>query len=330
MKLILDVMGGDNPAAELVRGAVAAMREYGTEIVLVGREAELREALAAEGASGACEIVNADDVVTMEDEPTSVLRAHKESSMTKAVRLLADGAGDAMVSTGNTGALFTAATLIVHRIPGIRRAALATILPYSNPVFLLDCGANVTVTPDYLTQFAYLGSVYIQKVFGVASPRVGLLNNGAEAHKGTPLYVDTHRLLSEMQDIRFIGNVEGKEIPFDVCDVLICDGFTGNILLKTSEGLCRYLTGKVAGIFGDASEVSPDVAEKLRSFTRFFDAREYGGAPFLGLAKPVIKAHGGSDAVAFKSAIRQAITYAETGVIAEIEAKAETLTPSAE
>lgn len=326
MKIILDVMGADRPAKELIQGAVLAKSEYQTDIVLVGNERIIREALTAlELSADMFEIVHSDDVITMEDSPMSVFQTHKDSSMAKTLKLVADGEGDAAVSAGNTGAYFTGATLIVRRIRGIRRAALGTILPFANPVMMLDCGANVTVTPEYLAQFACLGSVYMEKACGIARPRVGLVNNGAEEHKGTPLYVEAYHLLKEMEGIHFVGNVEGKDFPYGKCDVLVCDGFTGNIILKTSEGLCRFLMEKVQEMFrsGMISMLSGALVHgKAKEMKRFFDAREYGGAPFLGLAKPVIKAHGSSDADAIKNAIRQAITYAETGVIEEIERQA--------
>lgn len=326
MRIILDVMGADKPAAELVRGAVLAKNEYQTETVLVGNERIIREALAAlEVPAGEFEIVHSDDVITMEDSPMSVFQTHKDCSMAKTLKLVAEGKGDAAVSAGNTGAYFTGATLIVRRIHGIRRAALGTILPFASPLMMLDCGANVTVTPDYLAQFACLGSVYMEKVCGVKQPRVGLVNNGSEEHKGTPLYIETYHLLKEMKGIHFVGNVEGKDFPYGKCDVLVCDGFTGNIILKTSEGLCRFLMEKVQEMFrsGMISMLSGALVHgKAKEMKRFFDAREYGGAPFLGLARPVIKAHGSSDADAIKNAIRQAASYAEAGVIEEIERRA--------
>lgn len=332
MKIILDVMGADKPAHELIRGAILAKEEYGTDIVLVGDESVIREALAEEQMpEGNFEIVHAGDVVTMEDEPISIFQTHKESSMAKTLRLVAEGYGDAAVSAGNTGAYFTGATLIVKRIRGIRRAALGTIFPYVSPMLLLDCGANVTVRADDLAQFACLGSVYMEKVFGIESPRVGLVNNGTEEHKGTPLYVEAHRLLKDMREINFIGNIEGKDFPYGKCEVLVCDGFTGNIILKTSEGLCRFLMEKVQDMFhsGTISMLSGALVHgKARKMKKFFDPREYGGAPFLGLAKPVIKAHGSSDASAIKNAVRQAVMYAETGVIEEIERQAANFTAS--
>ena len=326
MKIILDVMGADKPAAELIRGAALAKTEYDVDIALVGDERTIRAALAEENlAADAFDIIHADDVVTMEDAPMSIFQTHKESSMAKALKLVAEGYGDAVVSAGNTGALFTGATLTVKRIPGVRRAALGTIMPFASPLLIVDCGANVTVTADYLAQFACLGSVYMEKVCGIERPRVGLVNNGAEEHKGTPLYVEAHQMLGKMDGIHFIGNIEGKDIPYGKCDVLVCDGFTGNIILKTSEGHCRFLMGKLSEMFhsGVISGFSGMLVRgKAKEMKKAFDPSEYGGAPFLGLAKPVIKAHGSSDAAAIKNAIRQAAAYAQTGVIAEIERQA--------
>ena len=322
MKIILDVMGADNPAAELVSGAVMAKKEYGAQIILVGDEAEIRKALAENGESDAeWEIVPTEDRITMEDEPVSIRRVHRDSSMAVALRMIADGKADAMVSAGNTGALFVGATVYVHCIPGVRRAALATILPFAKPTLLLDSGANAEPSVDFMPQFAYLGSQYMEKVMNVKSPRVGLINNGTESHKGTAFYREAHALLQKAENINIVGNVEGKALPNDACDVAVCDGFTGNIVLKTTEGVSKFvlkqfsdmfkadLIGKIAGAL---------ILKKAKAMKKRFDAKEYGGAPFLGLAKPVIKAHGNSDARAVKNAIRQAITYAETGLIEEI------------
>lgn len=334
MKIIIDVMGADKEPKELIQGALMAKKELGVDLLFVGDETKIGEALLENGEKAEDhEIVHADDYITMEDAPVSIFQTHKESSMAKALQLAYKGAGDAVVSAGNTGALFTGATLIVHRIAGVRRAALGTVLPYSNPVLLLDCGANVTISPDYLSQFACLGSVYMEKVCGVKNPRVGLLNNGAESTKGTPLYTETYELLQNMKNINFIGNVEGKDIPFDACDVVVCDGFTGNIVLKTSEGLSRFIMSRILGMFrediiGNISGLL--VKKKAKKLKKHFDPKEYGGAPFLGLAKPVIKAHGNSDARAMKNAIKQAVAYAETGVVAEIERRAKDFPPPAD
>ena len=314
-------MGGDKDVLEFVRGAVMAKKEYEAEITLVGDEQKIREALAAEKSDAALfEIVHAPDVLSMEDNPLSIRREHKDSSMATALKLVAEGKGDAAVSAGNTGALFIGGTGYVHCIDGVRRAALASILPLSNPVLLMDCGANAEVTPQFLVQFAHLGSIYMERVMGVKNPRVGLLNNGAESHKGTPLYKEAHALLAAEEGIRFVGNVEGKAIAFDQCDVLVCDGFSGNIVLKTIEGTSKFVLKQFTGIFSGAigKLAGAMVLKKAQGLKKRFDAKEYGGAPFLGLAKPVIKAHGNSDARAVKNAIRQAIAYVNTGVIEEI------------
>lgn len=314
-------MGGDKDVLEFVRGAVMAKKEYEAEITLVGDEQKIREALAAEKSDAVLfEIVHAPDVLSMEDNPLSIRREHKDSSMATALKLVAEGKGDAAVSAGNTGALFIGGTGYVHCIDGVRRAALASILPLSNPVLLMDCGANAEVTPQFLVQFAHLGSIYMERVMGVKNPRVGLLNNGAESHKGTPLYKEAHALLAAEEGIHFVGNVEGKAIAFDQCDVLVCDGFSGNIVLKTIEGTSKFVLKQFTGIFSGVigKLAGAMVLKKAKGLKKRFDAKEYGGAPFLGLAKPVIKAHGNSDARAVKNAIRQAIAYVNTGVIEEI------------
>ena len=324
MKIILDVMGGDKEVSEFVRGAVWAKAEYDAEITLVGDEEKIKEALSAEKSEGMFEIVHAPDVITMEDNPLSIRSEHRDFSMSTALKMVASGKGDAVVSAGNTGALFIGATGYVHCAEGVRRAALASVIPMQKPLLLLDCGANAEVTPAFLVQFAHLGSIYMNRVLGVENPRVGLLNNGAEAHKGTPIYKEAHALLAKEEGIRFVGNVEGKDVPFDACDVLVCDGFAGNILLKTIEGTSKFVMKQFSGIFsgviGKLAGVM--VLKKAKNLKKRFDAKEYGGAPFLGIAKPVIKAHGNSDAKAIKNAIRQAIAYVKTDVIAEIEALA--------
>ena len=311
-------MGGDKDPSEFVRGAVMAKKEYDADITLVGDEVKIRETLASQKVSAEdFEIVNAPDVIKMEDNPLSIRREHRDCSMATALKLVAGGKGDAVVSAGNTGALFIGGTGYIHCIDGVRRAALATILPLGNPFLLMDCGANAEVTPAFLVQFAHLGSVYMERVMGIENPRVALLNNGAEAHKGTPLYKEAHGLLAAEKDINFIGNVEGKELPFNACDVVVCDGFSGNIVLKTIEGTSRFVMKQFTSIFdGIIGKIAGAlVIKKAKGLKKRFDAKEYGGAPFLGLSKPVIKAHGNSDAKAVKNAIRQAVAYVNTGVI---------------
>ena len=322
MKLIIDCMGGDNAPLEMLKGVVAAKAELGGDYLLVGHKEQL-EALAREHGldlSG-FEILHAETVITMEDE-SMAFREKKDSSMTMALRALANGEGDALVSCGNTATLFAGASLTVRRIKGVHRAALAAMLPFKPPVLLLDCGANVTVQPDFLVQFATMGSAYMKAIYGLEKPRVGLLNNGTEEHKGPPLQTEAYQLLKNCPDIHFVGNVESGAVPFDVCDVLVTDGFTGNVLLKSLEGMGKLVMTRMKGIFyaTPLTKIAALTVKKpFMQFKKDFDVKEHGGSPILGLRKPVIKAHGSSDAKAFKSAIRLAIRFAESGATATIE-----------
>lgn len=326
MKIIVDVMGGDHAPEETVKGAIAAAREFDPSIsyIWVGNGDDIKRIAEAEQFDlGGVEVVETEDVVTMEDDPLTTTRAKPNSSMTVALKLLAEGRGDALVSTCNTGALFTGATLLVRKVKGLQRAGIATVMPFDKPVLLFDSGANVVVTPETLEQFAIVGSAYMKKVFGIERPRVGLLNNGTEECKGTELRQETYKLLSESPDIHFVGNVEGSAMPFDVCDVLVTDGFTGNILLKTSEGVVKLMLKKLKGMFkGSLRGALAYILLKpeLKKLKKQLDPSEIGGAPLLGISKPVFKAHGSSDAKSFKSAIGQAIRYAETGAMDEVTA----------
>lgn len=319
MKLILDAMGGDNAPLEILKGAAQAIAEYpDVELVLTGRENELRELCTKEKISlERISFIDAPDVVTMEDPAQSVVMSKKNSSMAVGLKTLAKGEGDAFISAGNTGALMTGATLLVRCVKGVKRAAIATILPMERPVLMIDSGSNVTVTPEYLLQFAILGSVYMEQLFGLERPKVGLLNNGTEEHKGTPVMQEAHKLLKECGGINFVGNVEAKTIPFGECDVLVTDGFTGNIVLKTIEGLSKFIMRKLKGMFmkNAINKVAALMIKKeISGLKKAFDSSEYGGAPFLGISKPVFKAHGSSDAKAIKNAIRQAREYIAKGV----------------
>lgn len=326
MKLIIDAMGGDNAPLEILLGAALAVREYpDVELILTGREQELRALCEKEKIS--CErisFIDCPDVVTMEDSPQSVVMKKKHSSMGIGLRKLAAGEGDAFISAGNTGALMTGATLLVRCVKGISRAAIATILPMEQPLLLIDSGSNVAVSPEMLQQFAILGSVYMEKVFGIEHPRVGLLNNGTEDHKGTPMLVEAHKLLAATEGIHFVGNIEGKQIPFAECDVLVTDGFTGNVVLKTIEGLSKFILGKLKTMYkkNPINMLSAAMIKgEFAGLKKEFDASEYGGAPFLGISKPVFKAHGSSDANAIKNAVRQAREYVNGGVSGIIDAR---------
>ena len=329
MKIIIDVMSGDNAPLELLKGAILAAEEYRTEIAVVGDSAVIEEVALANGLSlDGIEVVHASDVLDMNDKPLAVIREKPDSSMSVALRMLERGEGDALVSAGNTGALLAGATLLVRRIKGIRRAAIATVLPFPKPILLMDAGANLTVTPSDLEQFAYMGAFYMEKLHGIRAPRIGLVNNGTEEAKGLPLQVETFARLSENPDLNFVGNIEGKEIPFSPCDVLLCDGFTGNIILKYTEGMGKFLLSTLKELFtsSTASKLSYLAMKgQLKGLKKRFDASEYGGAPLLGISRPVIKAHGSSDAKAVKNAVLQAIAFISTDMNPDIARMAEEL-----
>ena len=325
LKIIIDAMGGDNAPEEIVRGAVRAYRELGVAITLVGREEEVRACLKNEGCED-LEVVDARDVITMEDDPSTATRRKKDASMTVALNLLKDGKGDAVVSAGSTGALLTGATLIVKRIRGIRRAAMAPVLPAGeHGVMLIDCGANVECTPEYLLQFAYMGSFYAKKMMGCDSPRVGLLNVGTEDTKGGTLQHETFALLKTAADegrINFVGNIEGTDVFNGRVDVVVTDGFTGNVLLKGTEGVIKYMMMSLKGVFykSTKNKLAAAVLKKdLGEMKKSMDVNEVGGTAFVGISKPVVKAHGSSNAASFFAAIRQAKIFAESGIIEQIE-----------
>lgn len=325
--VIVDIMGGDNAPLETLKGAVLAKEELGSDVnyILVGDRLQIEKIAKENGFSlDGFEIVHTESVVSMEDEPISVVRGDKtECSMAVGLRLLKEGRGDAFVSTGNTGALFTGATLIVRKIKGVKRPAIAALLPLQVPVLLLDSGANVVATPEYLEQFALMGSVYMKNLMGVKNPRVGLLNNGAEEHKGTELQSATYIKLKANKSINFVGNVEGNTAINNTCDVLVTDGFTGNIFLKTLEGFGKMLLKTLKNTLYKSlkTKIAALMLKKeLGGLKKNFDSSEFGGAPILGVSKPVIKAHGSSDAKAFKNAIKQAIAFANASINEEIEA----------
>ena len=295
MRVIVDCMGGDKAPLEVVKGAYAASLEYNANFILVGDRAEILRIADAEAMDlRRFDIVDAPLTIEMTDPPLAVMKAKKESSMNVALTMLAEGKGDALVSTGNTGALFTGATLIVRKIKGIKRAAIASILPMSPPVLLLDSGANISVTPAYLEQFAIMGSIYMHKIYGLSEPRIGLLNNGTEETKGTELQLEAYKLLSDSPTLNFVGNIEANMVPKDACDVLVTDGFTGNILLKSIEGMGKMMLRTMKDIFYSDTLAKISgllIKKKINDVKAVFDPNEHGGAPILGISKPVIKAH---------------------------------------
>ncbi len=326
MKIIVDAMGGDHAPLEIVKGALRAKNELGVELLLVGREEAIREILAQENADQTgIEIVDAREIITMEDDPSTATRRKKNSSMAVALNLLKDGRGDAVVSAGSTGALLTGATLTVKRIKGIRRAALAPVLPAGeHGVMLIDCGANVECTAEYLLQFAYMGSFYAKKLMGCANPRVGLLNVGTEDTKGGQLQHQTFELLKEAHAegrINFVGNVEGTGVFDGSADVVVTDGFTGNVLLKGTEGVIKYMMKSLKGVFyaNTKNKLAALVLKKdLAAMKKSMDVNEVGGTALVGISKPVIKAHGSSKEASFFAAIRQAVAFVKSGIIDEI------------
>ena len=318
MKILLDAMSGDNAPLELIKGAIEASNEYKEhEIIVVGDENVISDVVVQnELQLGSITIRHAPDVINMEDRALAVVREKRESSMSIGLKMLAAGEADAFVSAGNTGALITGATLIVKRIMGINRAAIASILPLTCPVLLMDSGANLNVTSDNIVQFAFMGAKYMEKIYNVERPRIGQLNNGTEYNKGNALQIESYQMLSE-SGLNFVGNVEAKTVPFDTCDVLVCDGYTGNIFLKSVEGMGKFLMGTLKDVLRTnvvtmASTLT--MKAKIKDLKTQFDSSEHGGAPLLGISKPVIKAHGSSDAKAIKNAVRQAIFFVNTGI----------------
>ena len=333
MKIIVDAMGGDNAPLEIVRGALDANRNHGVEIILVGLTAEVLKAVEACGQKSlpaGVEIKDAKEVVEIADDAAMAFKQKPDSSLTVGLNLLKDGAGDAFVSAGSTGALLSGATLVVKRIRGIRRAAMGPQIPTAGGrAVLCDCGANAECTPEYLLQFAYLGSYYAQRVMGIEKPRVGLLNIGAEEEKGDTLRHETYALLKEAGEagrIHFIGNVEANEAMMGTADVIVTDGFTGNVMLKTMEGVGKFLLKSLKEMFLSSTKTKLAaglVKGDLGQMKKLLDPSEVGGTPFLGIQKPVIKAHGGSNARAIENAVLRAKEYAESGFIADIQANIE-------
>ncbi len=325
MRIVVDAHGGDSAPLEIIKGCCMAVDELkDISILLVGRKNELQQIMDENGLpSNKFEIVDAPDVLTMEDEPTSVLKEKQYSSMAVAFKLLKEDKADAFVSAGNSGAVLVGATLLIKRIRGIKRAALGAVMPSTDgPYIMLDCGANVECKPEYLNQFATMGSIYMKSCLGIENPRVALLNNGTEECKGPELQQQAHQLLKQNQYINFIGNIEGREVPLGGSDVVVADGFSGNITLKVSEGWGKLISGALKGILTKnfkSKLAALLIMSEINAFRKKLDYKEYGGAPLLGISKPVIKAHGSSDARAFKNAIRQACTFAESNMIREIE-----------
>ncbi len=309
MRIVLDAMGGDHAPQVVIDGAVQAAREYGVEVVLAGRQAVIEKELARHDTTGlTLPVVHASQVVEME-EHTMAVKEKKDSSMVVGMKMVRRGEADAFVSAGNSGAVMAAALFNLGRIKGIQRPALSSIFPTRHGVaFILDIGANTDCKPEYLLQFAIMGSAYAERVMGVANPRVGIVSNGEEEGKGNMLVRDTYPLLKE-SGLNFVGNVEGKDIPAGLADVIVTDGFSGNVVIKLSEGVAMFLSD----ILKEEIKKRPLAmlgamlaAPAFRAMKRRLDYREYGGGMLLGVDGVVIVAHGRSDALAIKNAVRVA------------------------
>ena len=331
MKIILDAMGGDHAPEAPVLGAIQAAKDFGAQITLVGKGDQILEVMRSNGIHdlpAGVEIANAEEIVDMHDDPANVIRKKKDSSMVVGLRMVAEGEGDAFISAGSTGALLSGATLIVKRVKGIRRAAMGPVMPNKagGKTVILDCGANAECTAEFLLQFGLVGSLYANKYLGVEKPKVGLLNIGSEDTKGTPLQKEAYQLLTEASQqgiLNFVGNVEARDVPLGAVDVVVCDGFAGNVLLKSIEGTAMFMGSLMKRRIFKRNAFSaigylfckPGVDEVVK----MLDYREIGGTQFLGIKKPVIKAHGSSDARAFRNAVRQAMDAAKSDMTEELE-----------
>ena len=324
MKIIVDGFGGDNAPLEIIKGCAESVAKFGVDIILTGKESKIREVAAQNNISlDRIEIEDCGEVITMHDSAESVVKTKKDSSMAVGFRLLAQGKGDAFLSAGNSGALCVGATLLIKRIKGIKRPAFAPVLPsVTGCLMLLDGGANVDCRPEMLRQFAVMASVYMEKVMKVENPRIGLANVGTEEHKGTELYRETYGILKDSK-LNFIGNIEGRDVPTGKCDVVVCDGFTGNMILKTYEGVAAVLMKEIKNIFTGSAKgkmAAALVMKDLKSMKTRFDYNTYGGAPILGASKPVFKVHGDAKAITLVNAIGLCIDYVEANAIDIISA----------
>lgn len=324
MKIIVDGFGGDNSPTEVLKGCSIAARDYNVEIVVTGYKKILEKSI-LDNNIDLCDNVKFHDcpeIINIEDNPSCILNSKRNSSMGVGLELLAAGEGDAFVSGGSTASLVVGSSFIVKRIKGIKRSALAPIIPHDKGQYMLiDAGANIDCRPEMMLHFGIMGSIYMNKIMNIKSPKVGIVNVGSEEVKGTELYIESFNLLKK-SNLNFIGNVEARDIPLGACDVVVSDGFTGNVILKLSEGLGKSISNNLKGIFksGLLSNLSAlMIKNKLKDFKKKMDYTEFGGACLMGIRKPVIKAHGSSNTNAFKNAIRQACSFVKNDVILDIK-----------
>lgn len=324
MNIMIDGMGGDHAPEEIVKGAVQAAKEISGTVSIIGQEERINECLQALNWNGDnIEVVNATEVISNNESPAMAVRKKKDSSISKGMRMLKEGEVDAFISGGSTGALLSAGLLILGRIRGIKRPAIAAFFPkigMNDTSLILDCGANAESRPEYLLQYGIMGSIFVEKVKGIENPEVMLLNVGAEEEKGDPLHKESFELLRNA-DINFKGNCEGRDVPFGCCDVVVTDGFSGNVFLKSSEGVALAVMKRIKqkmteGLVAKAGALLS--YNKLKEIKKEFDYSEEGGAPILGLKGPVLKIHGSSKANAVYNAILKAVPYVKQDVTALI------------
>ena len=326
MNIIVDAFGGDHAPVEILKGcAMAVGKMPDLTLTLTGSESEIRRVAAQEGISLArMKIIDAPDVIRMEDHAGEIMKSKRNCSMAEGLRRLAVGEGDAFITAGSTGALVVGSTFLVKRIKGIKRAALAPVMPNDSGFFMLiDSGANVECKPEVLQQFAVMGSIYMERVMGVKNPRVGLVNVGTEETKGGELQLKAFNLLKNSTPVNFVGNIEAREIPVNGADVVVTDGFTGNVILKLYEGVAMTMLQNVKRIFYKNLKTKLAAAmlkNDMMAFKKKMDYNEYGGAPLMGIAKPVFKSHGSSNAKTFCNAIANTYRFVQGNVVEEISA----------
>ena len=323
MKIIYDVMGGDNAPLEIIKGAIKSKNELNIDVVLVGDSVRITEIFDELNEDiNKFDVVNATEVIDNDEEPAMAIRKKKDSSIVVGLKLLTEESGDGFISAGNTGAILAGGMFIVKRLENVQRTPIGSLMPtMGQPCLLIDAGANVDTTPELLNQFAYMGSVYMKEVLGRENPTVGLLNIGKEKGKGNNLYKAAHELMETNENINFAGNFEGREVPFGTVDILVADGFDGNVFLKTYEGTSMMILEILKSNIGK----EPDMEKMLilKNFVgKSFAALDYrltGGAPLLGLNKPVVKAHGSSDELAMFGATKQMVLYIKNDVIGKMK-----------
>lgn len=324
MKVLLDGMGGDNAPGEIVAGAILATKETDADIIIIGRENEIKESLKKQGYNGnQITVINADEVISTEEAPVKAVRTKKNSSIVKGLNMVKNGEADVFLSAGSTGALLAGGLFILGRIPGIDRPTLATIYPVigRKPSVLVDTGANAECKPNNLLEFGIMGSIYMEKVLGRSNPTVGLVNNGSEEGKGTALTKATFEMLNKSK-LNFIGNVESRDLPNGICDVIVTDGFTGNAIIKLTEGMGLMVLRELKRRFTADTKSKMGallLKDQLKGIKKEFDYAEYGGAPLLGVKGAMLKMHGSSDATAVKQTILKSIPYVEENIVNTIQ-----------